>query len=105
PMTLSGNFVSLAASQSAMAAAIIFLALVHDGWPQPLAIVATMGVLAVIGAAQGLIVAAGLNPVITTLAAGAVVYGVVADWTNGLVVSSGTNPISWGDLEIVGIPI
>jgi ribose transport system permease protein len=105
PMTLSGNFVSLAAQQSAMAAAIAFIALVQHGWAQPLAIVVTIAVLIVIGALQGLIVAAGLNPVITTLAAGAVIYGVVADWTGGMVVSVGTHPISWGDLEIVGVPI
>lgn len=105
PMTLSGNFVSLGAQQSAMAAAIAFIALVENGLAQPVAMLAVIATLIVIGAAQGLIVAAGLNPVITTLAAGAVIYGVVAEWTGGLVVSVGTHPVSWGDLQVVGIPI
>jgi ribose transport system permease protein len=105
PITLSGSLVSLGVQQSAMAAAIAFIALVSDGRNQVLAILLVFALLVAIGIGQGLIVAAGLNPVITTLAAGAVIYGVVSDWTDGQVVSVGSHPVSWGDLEIIGLPI
>ena len=43
------------------------------------------------GVLQGIVVAAGLNPVITTLAAGAIIFGVVADATNGGIVRVGAH--------------
>jgi ribose transport system permease protein len=105
PITLSGNFLSLGTQQSAMAASVVFVALVADGLPPALAIVIVVGGLLIVGAVQGAIVAAGLNPVITTLAAGAIIFGVVADVTNGRIVSIGNHPVSWGDGTVVGIPV
>jgi ribose/xylose/arabinose/galactoside ABC-type transport system permease subunit len=105
PMTLSGNLVSLGAHQSAMATAIAFIALVGDGRNQVIAIVAVAALMIAIGVAQGLIVAAGLNPVITTLAAGAVILGVVSSWTGGKVVTVAGHPTSWGDSEPLGLPL
>lgn len=105
PITLSGSLVSLAISQSAMAAALAFIALLSEGRHQLVAMAIVVALLVVIGVAQGLIVAAGLNPVITTLAAGAVIYGIVANWTDGLVITVGSHPASWGDLKVVGLPI
>ena len=105
PITLSGSLVSLAVSQSAMAAALAFIALLSEGRHQALAMLVVVVLLVVVGVAQGLIVAAGLNPVITTLAAGAVIYGVVANWTDGLVITVGAHPASWGDAKIVGLPL
>lgn len=105
PMTLSGNLVSLGAHQSAMATAMAFLALIGSGVNQVLAVAAVTAMMVAIGAAQGLIVAAGLNPVITTLAAGAVILGVVSSWTGGKVVTNAGHQTSWGDSEPIGLPI
>lgn len=105
PITLSGSLVSLAISQSAMAAALAFIALLSDGQHQAVAMLAVVALMIVIGVVQGLIVAAGLNPVITTLAAGAVIYGIVANWTDGLVITVGAHPASWGDAKIAGLPL
>ncbi|MFN8221651.1 MAG: ABC transporter permease [Gaiellales bacterium] len=105
PMTLSGSLVSLGVQQSAMASALTFIALLGDGWSQPVAMVLVILLLCAIGAAQGLIVALGLNPVITTLAAGAVIYGVAASWSDGQVLTVGAHVPSWGDSKIVGLPI
>jgi ribose transport system permease protein len=105
PITLSGNFLSLGTQQSAMAASVVFVALVAHGLPPALAIVIVVAALLVVGAIQGLVVAAGLNPVITTLAAGAIIFGVVADATNGRIVSIGKHAVSWGDATVVGIPV
>ncbi|GAA4039481.1 hypothetical protein GCM10023063_26020 [Arthrobacter methylotrophus] len=39
--------------------------------------------------------AAGLNPVITTLAVGSIVYGLVAITTKGAVVTAGSVDVAW----------
>ena len=105
PITLSGNFISLGTQQSAMAATIVFLALVGTGWVPALAILVVLVALVLVGVLQGVVVAAGLNPIITTLAAGAIIFGVVADATNGQIVRLGDHPISWGDSTIFGVPL
>lgn len=105
PVTLSGNFVSLGTSQCAMAGSVGFVALVGTGVPDGPAIVIVLVGLALIGVAQGLVVAAGLNPIITTLAVGAIVFGVVADRTGGGIVRAGDNPVGWGDAVIAGVPL
>jgi ribose transport system permease protein len=105
PITLSGNFVSLGISQSAMAAMVGFAFLIREGWSQPLAILVVLAGLVVIGVAQGGIVSAGLNPVLTTLAAGAIIFGIAAELTDGRLISMGENRVAWGDDEILGIPL
>jgi ribose transport system permease protein len=105
PITLSGNFISLGTQQSAMAGTVVFVALVGTGWPPALAIVVVVVALILVGVVQGVVVAAGLNPVITTLAAGAIIFGIVADATNGQIVRVGEHPVSWGNSTIAGIPL
>jgi len=105
PMTLSGNFVSLAITQTAMAAMVAFVGLIGLGVPEPLAILLVIGGTALIGALQGVVVAAGLNPVITTLAAGAIIFGTVSQLTGGGIVRVGDHPIAWGGSTIAGVPI
>jgi ribose transport system permease protein len=105
PITLSGNFVSLGISQSAMAGMLGFVFLIREGWSQPIAMLAVVGGLVVIGIVQGAIVSAGLNPVLTTLAAGAIIFGIVAELTEGRVVRMGENRVGWGNDEVLGIPL
>jgi ribose transport system permease protein len=105
PVTLSGNFVSLAIGQSAMLAMMIFVALLGAGSPQVLAMIVVVIGLIAVGVIQGMIIAAGLNPVITTLAAGAIIFGVVSELSRGGIVTDGDNGVSWGAATIAGIPI
>lgn len=105
PVTLSGNFVSLGISQSAMLAMVSFVVLVGADWPQAVAIIAVIIILVVVGIIQGVIIAVGLNPIITTLAAGAIVFGTVSELTNGGIVRVGENTIGWGTSTVGGIPI
>jgi ribose transport system permease protein len=100
PMTLSGNFVSLGISQTAMVAMVCFIAMLDAGWGQPAAIMLVLIGTIAIGAAQGAVVAAGFNPVITTLAAGAIIFGVVSEITEGRIVNVGDHPVSWGGGDI-----
>jgi ribose transport system permease protein len=105
PITLSGNFVSLGISQSAMAGMLGFIYLIAQGWSQPVAMLAVLAGLVLIGMAQGLIVSFGLNPVLTTLAAGAIIFGVVAELTGGRVIRMGEHRVAWGNDEVLGVPL
>lgn len=105
PITLSGNFVSLGISQSAMACMVAFVWLLGAGWPQPLAMLVVIAGSIVVGILQGVIVAGGLNPVITTLAAGAIIFGVASELTGGGIVQVRDNGASWGGKDFLGIPI
>src|SRR5262249_37382895 len=105
PITLSGNFVSLSISQSAMLAMVSFVAMLGAGWSQLPAILIVIAGLVVVGVLQGAVVAAGLNPIITTLAAGAIIFGVVSELTGGGIVRARENAPSWGGDSVAGIPI
>lgn len=105
PVTLSGSFVSLGITQSAMTAMVGFVVLIGAGWPDWLAVPAVIAALVAIGLVQGALVAAGLNPVITTLAAGAILFGTVSELTGGRIVRMGPNRPAWGGGEVVGIPL
>lgn len=105
-VTMSGNLVSLGVSQQAMLAAVIFLALLAAGMPFVIALVLTVAALVVIGLLQGLFVAAGLNPMITTLAAGAVIFGFATLVTGGTVVSAPNADFRWVALmSPLGLPL
>jgi ribose transport system permease protein len=105
-ITMSGSFVSLATSQWIMLAAILFAATIGAGWNVALAIIAVVAALLLTGLAQGLIVAAGLNPVITTLAAGAIMFGGVSIFTGTEEVTFGDHQIPWlTDSQPLGLPL
>lgn len=70
-ITISGNFFSLSVEQTATVAAIILAIFMADGLGWPLAFALIFLIVIVIGALQGLAVAYGANPIITTLGAGA----------------------------------
>jgi len=106
PVTLSGNFISLGVQQSAVLAAIVFLALLGTGWPVLLALLAAVAIVLITGVLQGLVVAAGLNPVITTLAAGAVIFGIVTAVTKGQVITAPGVDLAWmGSKTLLGLPV
>src|SRR5262249_14372630 len=62
PVTLSGNFVSLGLSQSAMLAMVAFVALLGAGWSQVPAMLAVTAALGARGVLPGAVVAARRNP-------------------------------------------
>ncbi len=105
PVTLSGNFVSLGITQSAMLAMVSFVAMLGAGWGLVPAVIAVILLLVAVGMLQGAIIAAGLNPVITTLAAGAIIFGVVSELTRGGIVRAGANAIDWDQASVAGVPV
>jgi ribose/xylose/arabinose/galactoside ABC-type transport system permease subunit len=105
PVTLSGNFISLGAQQSTMLAAIVFLYGISSGWGFGGTVLLLLVLMLAVGLLQGLIVAAGLNPIITTLAAGSIIYGTVTILTDGKVVTDGGADLAWlGSSAPLGIP-
>jgi ribose transport system permease protein len=105
-VTLSGNVFSLGVGQSAMLASILFMSVAAAGVSPVLGVVLALAALLVLGLLQSLIIAAGLNPVVTTLAFGTVIYGVVAAVTGGAVVSAPSAGIDWlAGGDILGVPV
>lgn len=106
PVTLSGNFFSLGAAQSTMLATTVFLVIAATGAPVPLGMFAAVVVLVAVGVVQALVVAAGLNPVITTLAVGSIIYGIVTFATGGSVVTANGADIGWlAKGSFLGLPL
>ncbi|WP_396910693.1 ABC transporter permease [Mycolicibacterium sp.] len=85
-ITLSGSYISLAAQQMVMMGAISYLLLVKTGLPLAIAMLLGAACVCLAGIVQGLIVAAGFNPVITTLAAGSIIFGIMTAMTGGKVI-------------------
>ena len=105
PITMSGNFVSLASSQTAMLGAVLFAGLVAAGWHYLVAALVVLAALALLGALEGLVVSIGLNTLITTLAVGAIVYGAVSERTHGDdVVFTGRTPGWLRNGQLLGLP-
>lgn len=106
PITLSGNFFSLAASQSTVLSAVLFLSIGSATGSVLLGAVVAVIVLCLVGVAQGIVVSAGLNPIITTLAVGTIIFGLVTLFTNGQVVTPQGINISWIALtNFLGLPL
>jgi ribose transport system permease protein len=88
-----------------MLAMVAFVAMLGAGWGAIPAIVAVIVLLVAVGIVQGAIIAAGLNPVITTLAAGAIIFGVVSELSGGGIVRAGDNAIDWDQASVAGVPV
>jgi simple sugar transport system permease protein/ribose transport system permease protein len=81
-ITIARYYFSLSVEQTAALAAIVFALLMKEGLPIAPAIAAALATAAVVGLAQGLVVARGANPIITTLGAGAALFGLAAVLTD-----------------------
>lgn len=105
-ITLSGNLFSLGVTASVVFSGVVYI------WTASAtgnifvgAFAAIIAALA-IGLGQGFIVGLGLNPVVVTLAAGAIIYGSTAILTGGEVVAAETRDIGrFATFAIVGIPL
>jgi ribose transport system permease protein len=104
-VTISGNFFSLSVEQTAALSAIVFAeAMAHD-WGLAAAIAVTLAIAGAIGAVQGGVISLGVNPIVTTLAAGGVLYGLAAWITGAEIVQIRTGSGTWiGQGRPLGIP-
>ena len=105
-ITLTGNFVSLSTEQTAVITAILCAMALGAGWPMWAAVVVPLAVAMVIGALQGIFVALGLNSIITTLGAGAAIFGIANVITNSKTIQARVPDPMWlGTARPLGIPI
>lgn len=104
-VTISGKFFSLSLGETASFSAIAFSFMVSEGWGVPAAVALTLALATALGAIQGGIVAAGANPILTTLGAGAALFGIAAVLTDNKTVRTGSNVADWvGRGRPFGIP-
>jgi ribose transport system permease protein len=105
PMTVSGNFVSLATQQTAVAGGMVLVVLLNDGLPVVLAIAVLLAAVVATGALQALLVAAGLNPIVTTLAAASIILGTTNTLSGSKPVALTGSYLSWGNSSFLGLPV
>lgn len=104
-ITIAGSFFSLSVSQTAAGSAIAFAAFLSWGWPVWAALLAVVLLASLVGVLQGGAVALGGNPIVVTLAAGAVLFGAAAWLTDNKTVRTGTDAAEWiGASRPLGIP-
>jgi ribose transport system permease protein len=104
-VTISGKFFSLSVGETAALSAIAFCGMMSAGWGVAAAVAITILIALVLGALQGGLVAAGANPIITTLGGGAVLYGLAAVLTDNRTVRIGTDAAEWiGRGRPLGVP-
>lgn len=104
-VTISGNLFALSAEELAILSACIFAYLMHAGLGLAPSIVATLLMAGVGGAVQGGIIAFGADPIITTLAFGALFRGLASLVTGNQNINLGTRAAEWlGTGRPLGIP-
>ncbi len=104
-ITLSGAFFSLSVEQTAIICAIVYALALSHGFGLLSALLVTAAVAVLVGAIQGAIVAIGINPIVTTLGAGAALYGLASVLSDNELVKTGTSSGSWiGQGKPLGIP-
>lgn len=105
PMTVSGNFVSLASQPTAVTGAMLLVVLLNHGFAVPAAVGVMVAAVVLVGVVQAALVAAGLNPIITTLAAASIVLGTAITLSESKPVSLEGTALGWGNSSVLGIPI
>ena len=104
-ITICGKFISLSIEQQAVAAAYVFAASVSQGLPVIPAMMLAFATAILLGAAQGYLVSRGLNPIVTTLAFGSVLFGTLVMLADNRTITLSPNPIAWlGGGLTFGIP-
>lgn len=106
-VTISGNYFSLSVAQTAVLASVVYAAVASTSGFF-VGILATIAVCLLLGLIQGVIIGAGGNPVVVTLAAGATTLGVVLLMTSSNRVRLTADPdslaVAIGRSAPLGIP-
>lgn len=105
-ITLSGNFVSLSTQQTAVLSAILFAMALGAGWSLVPSIAVVLAAALVLGLIQGAFVALGLNSIVTSLGAGAAIFGIANVITDNRTVQARSDVADFlGNSRPLGIPI
>jgi ribose transport system permease protein len=86
-VTLSGNFFLLSMKETAALAIIAFATCMAAGLSFPISFLVTMAIATLAGAIQGVLIGLGGNPIVVTLGAAGLFFGIGSWWSDNLVVS------------------
>ena len=86
-VTLSGNFFLLSMKETAALSIICFATSMAAGNGFEISFLLTMAIAVAVGAAQGALIGLGGNPIIVTLGAAGLLFGLGSWWSDNLVVS------------------
>ena len=86
-VTLSGNFFLLSLKETAALTIIAFATSMSAGYGFEISFLFTMVIAVIAGSTQGVLIGLGGNPIVVTLGAAGLLYGLGAYWSDNLVVS------------------
>jgi simple sugar transport system permease protein/ribose transport system permease protein len=88
-----------------MFSGVTLAVLMSLGLPFSIAVLLTFAIATVVGAVQGVIIAMGANPIITTLGASALLAGLAGLTTNGVNIPIESELVAWiGNARLIGVP-
>lgn len=105
-VTLSGNFFLLSMKETAALCIIAFAMGMANEYGFVLSLLGAVAIAVVAGAIQGALIGLGGNPIVVTLGAAGILYGVASWWSDNLVVSfRRPNDAEWlGTGSFMGLP-
>jgi ribose transport system permease protein len=104
-ITISGNLFALSAEELAILAACVFAFLMRDDYGLAVSLIVTLIFAAGSGAIQGGVISLGGDPIITTLAFGALFRGIASLVSNNKNILLGTKAAEWlGTGRPLGVP-
>ena len=105
-VTLSGNFFLLSMKETAALCIITFATSMSHDYGFIISLVGALAVAMVSGGLQGLLISRGGNPIVVTLGAAGILYGIASWWSDNLVISfRRPNDAEWlGTGSVMGIP-
>ena len=105
-VTVSGNLFSLSTAGSATVVAIIYARLTDSGINVAAVTVIVLAGAFLLGLVQGVIVSAGMNPIVTTLAVGAILSGLAPLMDNNSTLLLSKRSSTWiGGGIVLGVPV
>lgn len=105
-VTISGNFFLLSMEETAAVSSIAFATFISNGFELLPALAATLLIAGVAGIIQGFIVGIGGNPIVVTLGAAGIIFG-LASWysDNSVILMERPHPAEWmGTGQMLGVP-
>lgn len=105
-VTLSGNFFLLSMKETAALCIIAFAMGMANDYGFVLSLLGAVGLAVISGAIQGILIGLGGNPIVVTLGAAGILYGVASWWSDNLVISfRRPNDAEWlGTGSLFGLP-
>jgi ribose transport system permease protein len=105
-VTISGNFFLLSLEETAAVSSVAFAMLIAAGWGLIPSLLGTLAIAGITGLIQGAIVGLGGNPIIVTLGAAGIIFG-LASWysDNSVILMERPHPAEWiGTGQVLGVP-